>query len=136
MTTTNYLERARILNGQIQEKENQVTMLRSMTLKITPSYSDMPHSSTRNTHPMENAITKAVDLEDQLKKDRLEFKQLQTEIREVISQIPVLNIQMVMDLRYVVCLSWADIAQVMGYTERHIFRLHEMGLTMVTIPEG
>lgn len=136
MTTTNYLERARILNGQIQEKENQAAMLRSMALKITPTYSDMPHSSTRNAHPMENVITKALALEEQLEQDRFEFKQLQAEIREVISRIPVLNIQMVMDLRYVVCLNWTDIAQAMGYTERHIYRLHEMGLTMVTIPEG
>lgn len=136
MMVADFLSQARDLYADIQDKEDKLQMLRDMATKITPTYSDMPHNATRNTHPMENTMLKAMELEEQLKRDKAHFKVLQIEVQKAVATIPALNIQMVFELRYVSCMTWAEIAEAMRYTERHVYRLHEAGLEMVIIPEN
>ena len=60
MTAKTYLSQAFRLDQRINSKIEQVASLRELASKVTSTVSDMPGSSTPNTHRIEDIIVKNI----------------------------------------------------------------------------
>ena len=59
---------------------------------------------------------------------------IKTEMTRVISSVQNMEYQRLLELRYLCFRSWKQIADEMGYSKQHIFRLHNEALEKVDIP--
>ena len=134
MTVKEYFNQAYQLDARINSKIEQVSRLHELATKATSTLSDMPGSATRNTHRMEDTIIKIIDLENEINKEIDRLIDLKTEMTRVISSVQNMEYQRLLELRYLCFRSWKQIADEMGYSKQHIFRLHNEALEKVDIP--
>lgn len=146
MTAKEYLNSARDLSEKIRTKKRRLEVYRSLCGNGSPKLSDMPRSASPNLQSMESSVVRVLDLEAEIVRDEARLEALKKELHIVISRTVVsddvvryrqtsqANFQLVLELRYVDCLSWTDIAFQMGYTERHVKRLHGDVLPYVPVP--
>ena len=134
MTVKEYFNQAYQLDARINSKIEQVSRLHELATKATSTLSDMPGSATRNTHRMEDTIIKIIDLENEINKEIDRLVDLKTEMTRVISSVQNMEYQRLLELRYLCFRSWKQIADEMGYSKQHIFRLHNDALEKVDIP--
>ena len=134
MTVKEYFNQAYQLDARINSKIEQVSRLHELATKATSTLSDMPGSATRNTHRMEDTIIKIIDLENEINKEIDRLVDLKTEMTRVISSVQNMEYQRLLELRYLCFRSWKQIADEMGYSKQHIFRLHNEALEKVDIP--
>ena len=69
MTAKEYLSQARYLDGRINSKIQQVSVLNALATKCTSTLSDMPKSATPNHSSLEETICKIIDLENEINRD-------------------------------------------------------------------
>ena len=134
MTVKEYFNQAYQLDARINSKIEQVSRLHELATKATSTLSDMPGSATRNTHRMEDTIIKIIDLENEINKEIDRLVDLKTEMTRIIGSVQNMEYQRLLELRYLCFRSWKQIADEMGYSKQHIFRLHNDALEKVDIP--
>ena len=66
MTARDYLSQAYRLDQRINSKLQQVESLRSLTQKVTASYSGEPVSHTRNVTSLQDTILRLMEAEEQV----------------------------------------------------------------------
>ena len=106
MTTKDYFEQALTLNKRINSKLDHLGTLREMATKASTTFSDMPHSGSRNVHRMEDIISKIVDLEQEINGDIDRFVDIKCEYMRIIGEINNPVFQLVMEQRYLCCRTW------------------------------
>lgn len=131
----NYLEQAYRIDQRINSKIEQVASLHSLATKANSTLTDMPGSPNRNIHRMEDIIVKIVDLENEINHDIDTLVELKTEIMQVIKQVSDLELQTLLEQRYLNFRTWEQIAVDMGYNVRHLYRMHDKALKAVKVPE-
>ncbi len=124
MTTKEYFEQALTLNKRINSKLDHVGTLREMTTKASTTLSDMPRSSSRNVHRMEDIISKIIDLENEINGDIDCFVDMKRVYMQIIREIRNPVFQLIMEQRYLCCRTWEKISEEMGYELRSLHRLH------------
>lgn len=132
----NYLEQAYRIDQRINCKIEQVSSLHSLATKANSTLTDMPGSPNRNVHKMEDIIVKIVDLETEINHDIDTLVDLKAEITTVIKQVEDLELQTLLEQRYLNFRTWEQIAVDMGYNVRHLYRMHEKALAKVQIPKA
>ncbi len=125
MTAKEYLGQAYRIDQRINSKIDQVTALRELATKATSTLSDVPPSGTRNVHKMEDIIIKIVDLENDINRDIDCLVDLKREISAAIKGVDDLELQTLLEKRFLCNLTWEQIAVDMGYSIRHIYRLRD-----------
>lgn len=130
----NYLEQAYRIDQRINSKIEQVASLHSLAMKANSTLTDMPGSPNRNIHKMEDIIVKIVDLENEINHDIDVLVDLKTEITQVIKQVEDLELQTLLEQRYLNFRTWEQIAVDMGYNVRHLYRMHDKALKVVKVP--
>lgn len=133
MDTKDYLSQLWTLDKNINYKLLELSRLRSMTTKVTASFSDMPRSATRNVHSMENAISRLIDLEDEINRDVDYFVDLKEDILFTINNIDYPQHRLVLEMRYIHNMSFEKIAAELDYCPAHIYRLHNEALCLFEI---
>ena len=128
MTTKDYFEQALTLNKRINSKLDHLGTLRDMATKASTTFSDMPHSGSRNVHRMEDIISKIVDLEHEINGDIDRFVDMKSEYMRIIGEINNPVFQLVMEQRYLCCRTWEQISIELGYELRWLHRLHGRAL--------
>lgn len=136
MTVKEYLGQAYRIDQRINSKMEQIASLNLLAQKATTVFSDMPGNTTRNIHRMEDVIIKIVDMESEINADIDSLVDLKKEIAEVIHSVSNLEYQTLLELRYLCFKSWEQIAVLMGYNVRHLYRLHDEALQEIEIPEA
>lgn len=148
MTAKEYLSSARNLADEIRAKKRRLEVYRSLCGNASPKLSDMPRSASPNLQSMESSVVRVLDLEAEIVRNEARLEALKKELRTVIGRTVVddevvrcrqtsqANFRLVLELRYVDCLSWSDIAFQMGYSERHVKRLHGDVLPYVPVPDA
>ena len=134
MTAKEYLSQAYRIDQQIQSKVEQVSSLKYLAAKATAVISDMPGSASRNTHRMEDTITKIVDLEDEIDAGIDALVDLKRDIIQVINQVGSSEYRLLLEKRYLRCEPWEEIAVAMQYSLRYIHKLHGEALKALLIP--
>lgn len=116
-----------------KEAGENYTLRKSVVTKANSALTDMPGSPNRNIHRMENIIVKIVDLENEINQDIDMLVDLKTEIMQVIKKVDDLELQTLLEQRYLNFRTWEQIAVDMGYNVRHLYRMHDKALKAVQV---
>ena len=130
-----YLSQAFGLTQRIESKLGQIADLHGLAEKATATVSDMPGSPNRNIHKMEDAVVKIVELESEIKRDMMELVELKKDIIRRIKAVDSVELQTILELRYLSYMRWEEIAVELGYGIDNVFRLHRNALDEIKIPE-
>ena len=134
MTTKEYLNQAFLLDRRIHSKLEQVDSLHSLSRLTARPISDMPGSPNRNIHKLEDIVVKIIDLESEIDGDIEGLVKLKADITHCIKDVDNQEYQLILELRYLCFKSWEEIAVIMNYDVRHVFRLHKEALREVKMP--
>ncbi|CQR75085.1 hypothetical protein SOV_35890 [Sporomusa ovata DSM 2662] len=124
MNAKEYLSQAFRLDRKINNKLRHTVSLREMATQGTRSIHAQRVSGTDKHSPMENAITRLVDLECEIDADIDRLVDLKRELAAFISQVDNQVCKMLLELRYLEGNTWEDVAEQMGYDLRSIYWLH------------
>jgi DNA-directed RNA polymerase specialized sigma subunit len=135
MTAKEYLSQAYRLDQRINSKLEQVASLNELATKCTHTITGMPRSPGHGTSTMADAVAKIVDLQAEINRDIDSLVDLKREIVGVIKAVDNTECQTLLELRYLCFKSWEQIAVDMGYNVRHVYRLHDVAVSLVKVPE-
>ena len=88
------------------------------------------HDNTK----MENTILKIMQQEKEIDDEIDRLVNLKSEVRRVIGEVPIIEYQLLLELRYLCFRSWEEIAVEMGYSIDYVFKVHRKALEMVVVP--
>ena len=108
--------------------------LRALLGKATGALSGAPKAATPNPHSMEDTICKMVDMEHEINADIDTLVDLKTEIMTCIKRVENPEYQTLLELRYLCFKPWEEIADQLGYTQRHMLRMHDLALESICLP--
>lgn len=117
-------QKARIRERRILE---EIQRLRMDEMLPSMTYDDMPRGT--NMGDMSDYIVRVEAEIEKLKAERLEKVKLYGEIERRIKAMTDDNEQDVLRLKYLVGLSWEQVAAEMGYGSRHVHKIHTAALT-------
>ena len=132
MTAKEYLSQARTLDMRIKSKLQQIESLNDLATSCTTVYSDMPRNPNRGGSKVERAVLKIIEGADRLKRDVEDLVELKKEIMQTIHSVSDVELQTLLEKRYLCFLSWEKIAVDMHYSIQHIFRMHDQALSKVS----
>lgn len=118
------LHRIISLNRQLQRDTEQLYMLREMA----EGTASIPTDNLRVQNSLPPSGNKfavaAADLSELMDLERSELEDLQSRVKVFIETIEEPIDSRVIQLRYIECYEWEMIANLIGYTRRHVFRIH------------
>lgn len=114
--------------AKIREKRilDEIQRLRADQMFPSVTYDDMPHGT--GISDLSDYIVRVEAEIEKLKLERLEKIKLYGEIEGRIKAMTDENEQDVLRLRYLVELSWEEVAVKMGYGWRHVHKIHSSAL--------
>ncbi len=127
-----YLSQAFQLDQRINSKLEQVSMLRDLALKTTSVLQDDKVQSTKQQSPMESALVKLMSLEEEINDDIDQLIDLKRELATFVSEIENPSHRLLLELRYLSGSTWEEVAAMMGYDVRWVYRLHRKALKEAT----
>lgn len=114
-----------------QSKLQQIESLNELATSCTIVYSDMPRNPNHGISKVERAVLKIIEVEDSLKCDVEDLVELKKEIMATIHAVADVELQTLLEKRYLCFLSWEKIAVEMHYSIQHIYRMHDEALSCV-----
>ena len=128
MTAKEFLSQARYLDMRINSKVEQIESLNELATKCTSTLTGMPHNPSPSTSLMADAVCKIVDLQEELSQDVQHLVTLKQRISSVIKSVPNVELQTLLEKRYLCFQSWEQIAVDMHYSNKWIKNLHDRAL--------
>lgn len=128
MTAKEYLNQARLLDQRINTKLERVTRLRSLTQRVTAAMDSEVVSHTRNVTSLEDQIIRLMEEEESLNQAIDRLVNLKSEVSEVLTLIHDTDCQLILELRYLCFRSWEEIAEVMHFHIRTVYKVHGRAL--------
>ena len=126
MTTKQYLNQVRNLDKRVNAKLDELSSLRALTEKVTASYSEKVQVSISDAFT--SNVAKIVDLEREINVEIDRLIRLRERIAKEIDNMPSNIYSALLSSRYLEGKTWEDIAEMLHYDERQIFRIHENAL--------
>lgn len=127
MTAAEYLDYSHsYLKKIIESKIQQVAVLQSLAEKASLAFGGpvVSHTHTRNVTAREDCIIAKEALQQEINR-LLCFQQ---EAEEVISQVPNLTQCLILEKHYLAFMTWEEIGQDLGYTDRWVREQHRLAL--------
>ncbi|MDL2318174.1 DUF1492 domain-containing protein [Eubacteriales bacterium OttesenSCG-928-A19] len=131
MTAKEFLSQAYMIDQRINSKLEQAEALRSLAEKATSVLSPWQHKIMRDNHAREDVIIKLLDLEEDITRDIDELVDTKRKIMEVVACVPTTEYRTLLELRYICCKTWKEIAGEMFYADRYIHTVHSAALQEV-----
>lgn len=130
MNMKEYLSQAIWLDKRINCKIEQLNALKTLAMKVTTDTSreKIQSSYKSGNSSMENVVIKVIELQQEINSDIDKFVDLKREITSVINTLEDMNYQLLLELRYINCKPWHEIAFIIGYEERTVYRMHGRAL--------
>nr|WP_276569323.1 DUF1492 domain-containing protein [Cytobacillus firmus] len=107
-------------------------MLRDLALKTTSVIQDDIVQSTKQQSPMESALVKLMSLEEEINDNIDQLIDLKRELATFVSEIGNPSHRLLLELRYLSGSTWEEVASIMGYDVRWVYRLHRKALKEAT----
>ena len=101
-----------------------------VNMKATGTISDMPKANGNRTG-MADFISRAIDLEEEIAGEVTEMLILKAEIGLAINSLPTPELRTVLELRYLACNTWQEIADSMHFSVRYLHKLHARALAQI-----
>ena len=132
MTAKEYLNRARLLEQQINAKLDRMTRLRALAEKVTATMDGEAVCHTRNVTSLQDQINSLIDEETVLQSEIRRLADLKEEISEVLNLIDDPDCRLLLELRYLCFCAWDEIAEVMHFHVRTVYKIHGRALRKLT----
>ena len=133
MDAKEYLKLAWKVDQQIDDKIEQINILKELSEKTTAVLSDMPGKSTRNIHSREEVIARMMDSEESLNQEVLKLIEIRENVRAAIAGVENVECRMLLEERYLCYHGWNEIAEDMGYSLDNVYRIHRKALEEIYI---
>ncbi len=136
MEAKEYLQQAYKLNELIESDIQELDRLRSLTnVALSPQISDIPHSKNWNLEaPFVKYVGRIIEMEQKINSEIDRYIVLKNEIRTTISQLENNDEKLLLRYRYILFLTWEEIAEKMNVSMRTVHRLHSNALKNLKIP--
>lgn len=128
MTAKEYLSQAFRLDQQINSKLEQVARLKHMATQATGRFQAERISGTPQHSPMEDAVSKLIDLEYEINDDIDRLVDLKREMAAWIEKMGDPSCRLLLAMRYLDGNLWEKIALKLGYDPLRVHQLHGRAL--------
>lgn len=119
------------LNQLIESKLRQLEQLKATYYDLKSIVDDVTGvRGTNISKPTENAAVKLMALSEEINRDIDTLVDLKEKAAAGIQRLDW-KYRVIMELRYMECLSWAEIADKLGYCRQHVNRCHGEALKML-----
>ena len=115
----------------IDSWQRELEEWRTRAEKITQVVSDMPRGGS--ARKVDDIVVKMTMILERIKKKAAESEKIELEIEIALESLPDAALKALMKYRYINCLEWKQIAIVLGYSEKHVFKLHGKALGLLQI---
>lgn len=122
-----YLNRYRFAQRKAIRLDEEIQRWRSISEKITPSYSSTP-SSTGGTDRIITSVEKIDELTTMLQEQLSECVALRQSIEQCIANVQDERLCEILQLRYLYGNTWEQIAAKTDYSYQQIWRLHNFAI--------
>lgn len=131
-----YLSRLLWIDKRVEDKYLQIEQLRTMAEKTTQILSDMPRNPSAPTSKMEILVVRMVEMENELAQDIESLLTLKKDATARIEALEDMDLQTVLEMRYLSGMAWAKIEDELSYSKRNVQYMHEEALAKLDIPES
>ena len=124
MTAKEYLSQLIAMDNAINRKQQRLATLRDVAMNTTPNYADEAVQRTREKNPLENIMSKIVDLDREIDEDIDALVDFKAEVWEQLDKMQDERQKRILWLKYAERKSGKFVEEDLGLTQRHIRRLH------------
>ncbi len=128
MTAKEYLNQLIAMDNAINRKQQRLATLRDVAMNTTPNYADEAVQRTREKNPLENIMTKIVDLDREIDEDIDALVDFKAEVWEQLDKLEDETQKRILWLHYSERLSWTKVAVEMSFTTRYVYIIHRAAL--------
>ncbi len=128
MTIRELLKSHSAINSLIDVKLEHIAELRSLAAKVTVSPFSESHAKGTYTDRVGRTTARIVDLENEINQEIDKLVDLKIKIRDLISALPDGLYRTILERHYILNESWEKISEKVGYSRRHISRLHDKAI--------
>ena len=129
MTAKEYLQQYKLLDSRINAKCEQLERLRELSTKVSAEQGGGAHSGVSDR--VGNIVAKICDAEAEINEMIDKLLDLRVEIERAIAAVPDETLRQLLELRYINCKTFEQIAVEMYYTYKWICALHGRALAAV-----
>lgn len=116
----------------IERLERKLVVLEARITTIkSPNFSGMPRGGVPVT--IDDLISDKMDLEDRIKRLKAKSRDLKRAVYEEIDSLEDTRYCEVLEARFIDGLSFGDIADNLGYTERHVYTLYQEAIALLSV---
>lgn len=133
MDVKEFLSQHKLIDDSINAKLEEIKELRALATKMSPSLSGESHSKGTISDRVGRTVAKIADLESEVNDEIDRLVELKTEIRAMVSSLGDVLLRNLLERRYILGMGWEKIAEEMGYTPRHITRLHNQAIARLQL---
>lgn len=124
MTAKEYLNQLIAMDNAINRKQQRLATLRDVAMNTTPNYADEAVQRTREKNPLENIMSKIVDLDREIDEDIDALVDFKAEVWEKLDKIADERYKRILWLRYADRKTWRYITLELNFTIRYIHKMH------------
>lgn len=128
MDTKQYLNQIERLDKQIQNKLSEIYQLKTMACSVNVSSDGDKVQTSPNKDKLGSTVAKIVDLEKETDKLVNEFVDKRNHIIGQIDGMEDVDYYHILSLRYVTRDTFENISEKMGWSKRHVLRMHGQAL--------
>lgn len=123
--TKDELKNIPYLDGLINSKIRQLDQLKKYRGRL-PTYDGRESVQSGSvSDPTARIALKIVQLDEEIAQDIERLMDFKAEARRLFTKLDDdLKYKSVMELRYLECMSWRDVAQSLHFSYKHVFKLH------------
>ncbi len=130
-----YLSSLRFAEKMIEIKLEKIEETRDLALRVNQALNPVKVQGGQRKNIVEEVAIKVAGLTQQLEKQVDEYKELQNNVFELISEIPNKVQQEILELRYIHFMKWEDIVKNVSYESRYVLKLHMRALDIISKSE-
>ena len=117
------------INNEINSKLEQIAELKSLATKVTVSpFNSGSFSEGTYTDRVGRTTARIIDLENEINAEIDKLVDLKYTIRHFISALSDSTYRTILERHYMLNENWEKIAEKLGYSVRHVNRLHNQAI--------
>lgn len=129
MTAKEFLSRYRTLNEEINAKLDEAAQIRALAERVTPS--ENGGGSGAVSDRVGHGAARLVDLEREIDREIDRLVDMREEIETVIAKVKDVRLHLILTERYIIGSNYEKIAEKIGVSYMHTWRLHKKALSEV-----
>jgi RNA polymerase sigma factor (sigma-70 family) len=136
MTAERYLSQAYRLDQRIQMNQSELDNLRTLAASVgSPGFEEHNNPNRPTDAPFVRTLERIWEMEQKIAEELEHLILLKQEILTVLAKVEDVDERLILTYRYLRNMSWTEIGEELGVSDRTIRRWHERALTHVIVPE-